>query len=57
MWCGRQDTGRMIPDRPKGERRRAEADVPQTEGGRKGKSDSVSERTGDEKSSGFPVDM
>ena len=32
--CGRKNTGRMIPGRPKGERRRAAAGVPQAEGGR-----------------------
>ncbi|MCD2493438.1 hypothetical protein LQE92_12515 [Lacrimispora sp. NSJ-141] len=48
--CGRQETGGTIPGRPKGERRRAAAGVPQAEGGRNGKSDSVSERTGDGKS-------
>ncbi|MCD2491948.1 hypothetical protein LQE92_04815 [Lacrimispora sp. NSJ-141] len=30
---------------------------PQAEGGRNGNTDSVSERTGDGKSSGFPADM
>ena len=32
--CGRKNTGRKIPGRPKGERRRAAAGVPQAEGGR-----------------------
>ncbi len=47
-------TGRRIPGRPKGERRRTAAGVPQTKEGRNGNTDSVSERTGDGKSSGFP---
>lgn len=34
MWCGRQGAGRKISGRPKGERCRAEAGVPQAEGGR-----------------------
>ena len=55
--CGRKDAGRKIPGRPKGERRRAAAGVPLAEGDRNGNTDSVSERTGDEKSSGFSVDM
>lgn len=48
--CGRQETGRTIPDRPKGERRRAEAGVPWAEGDGNGTTDSVSEQTGDGKS-------